>query len=115
MTTLENNEGKIQVSLEINDNLKQFYGNIHGGVIAGLLDSSIAVVVNQQLGPGEGATTVEMKINYLRPANKGTLRAEGRVIQKGRKIVVGQCEIRDDAENLVAFGTATFMITQLTQ
>ncbi|OLN30200.1 PaaI family thioesterase [Desulfosporosinus metallidurans] len=113
MTTIENTEGIIQVIMEINDNLKQFYGNVHGGAIAGLLDTSIAVAINQQLGSEEGAITVEMKINYLRPVNGGTLRAEGRVIQKGRNIIVGQSEIKDDADNLVAFGTATFMITKI--
>lgn len=113
MTTIEDIDGKIQIVMEINENLKQFYGNVHGGVIAGLLDSSIAVAVNQQLASGEGASTVEMKINYLRPVNGGTLKAEGKVIQKGRKIIVGQGEIKDDAGNMVAFGTATFMVTQL--
>lgn len=113
MTAIETTEGIIQVIMEINDNLKQFYGNVHGGAIAGLLDTSIAVAINQQLGSEEGAITVEMKINYLRPVNGGTLRAEGRVIQKGRKIIVGQSEIKDDADNLVAFGTATFMITKI--
>ncbi len=115
MTTIEGIDGKIQIAMEINEKLKQFYGNVHGGVIAGLLDSSIAVAVNQQLASGEGASTVEMKINYLRPANGGTLRAEGKVIQKGRKLIVGQGEVKDDAGNMVAFGTATFMITQLTR
>ncbi|MDQ7096814.1 PaaI family thioesterase [Desulfosporosinus sp. PR] len=112
MSTVEK-EGKIQVIMEIKDNLKQFYGNVHGGALAGLIDGSIAVAVNQALDPGVGASTVEMKINYLRPANTGTLRAEGKVIQKGRNIIVGQSEIKDDEGNLVAFGTATFMVTQL--
>ncbi|WP_407311057.1 PaaI family thioesterase [Desulfosporosinus sp. SB140] len=105
-------EGKTQIIMEINDNLKQFFGNVHGGVLAGLLDSSIAVAVNQQLDPEVGASTVEMNINYLRPVNVGTLRAEGKVIRKGRNLIVGQSEIKDDAGNLVAIGTATFMVTQ---
>ena len=113
MTTVPDVEGKAQVVLEVTKNLKQFYGNVHGGVIASLLDSSIAVAVNQQLDSGEGASTVEMKLNYLRPVSKGTLCAESKIIQRGRKIIVGQCEIKDDAGNMVAFGTATFIITKL--
>ena len=113
MTTVPDVEGKAQVVLEVTKNLKQFYGNVHGGVIASLLDSSIAVAVNQQLDSGEGASTVEMKLNYLRPVSKGTLWAESKIIQRGRKIIVGQCEIKDDAGNMVAFGTATFIITKL--
>lgn len=53
-------DGEIQVILEVTENLKQFYGNVHGGVIAGLLDSCIAMAVNQQLDSEHGASTVEM-------------------------------------------------------
>ena len=113
MTTEPGAVGKIQVVLKITEDLLQFYGNVHGGVLAGLMDSCIAVALNQQLDPGEGASTVELKINYLRSVNQGTLWAEGKVIQKGRKIIVGQGEIKDDAGNMIAFGTATFMVYQL--
>jgi uncharacterized protein (TIGR00369 family) len=113
MRTIADSEGKTQLIMDVHDNLKQYYGNVHGGVIAGLLDSSIAVAVNEVLSSDEGASTIEMKINYLRPVSKGTLRAEGRVIQKGRKIVVGHGEIKENEGNLVAVGTATFMISQL--
>ena len=111
MAIIKDPEGNTKVTLEIDENLKQFYGNLHGGAIAGLLDSTIAVALNQELGPEEGAITVEMKLNYLRPVNTGTLVGEGKVIQKGRKIIVGQGEIKDGAGNLIAFGTATFMVT----
>ena len=113
MQTVSDVDGKIGVVMEVTEELKQFYGNIHGGVIASLMDSAIAVAVNQQLDTGEGASTVEMKINYLRPANEGKLWAQGKLIQKGRKIIVGQGEIKDDAGQIVAFGTATFMVTQV--
>ncbi len=113
MTTEPGTDGKIQVVMKITEDAKQFYGNVHGGVLAGLMDSCMAVALNQQLDPGEGASTVELKINYLRSVNQGTLRAEGKVIQKGRKIIVGQGEIKDDAGNMIAFGTATFMVYQL--
>ena len=113
MTTETSPDGSIQVIVKITDELLQFYGNIHGGVIAGLMDSCIAVALNQQLDPRKGASTVEMKLNYLRPANKGFLRGQGQVIQMGRKIVVGQGEIRDEEGRLVAIGTATFAITDL--
>jgi len=111
MKTVTGNDGKTGVSLEVTEDLKQFYGNVHGGVMASLLDSAIAVAVNQELGSGQGAVTVEMKLNYLRPVNQGRLIAQGTVVQKGSKIIVGQGEIRDDAGRLAAFGTATFMIT----
>lgn len=115
METVADADGKTVVVMELTEDLKQIYGNIHGGAIAGLMDSTIAVAINQQLDPGEGASTVEIKINYLRPANTGKLWGKGKVIQKGRKIMVGQGEIKDDNGKLVAFGTATFMINKFSQ
>lgn len=113
MKTVSSVDGKIRVVMDITENLKQFYGNIHGGVISSLLDSSIGVAVNQQLDPGEGALTVELKLNYFRPVSEGKLWGEGKVIQRGKKIIVGHGEIKDDAGRMVAFGTATFMIIKL--
>jgi len=113
MTTVVGVDGITRIQLTVNENLKQFYGNLHGGVIAALIDSAIAVAVNQQLDPGEGASTVEIKINYLRSISEGTLWAEGKVIQKGRKIVVAQGEIKNEAGQILAVGTATFMVRQM--
>jgi len=110
MNVVDCSDGKMGVEIEVTEDLLQVYGNVHGGVIASILDSVIAVAINQQLAPGEGAVTVEMKLNYLRPVNKGRIRGIGTVIQKGRKIIVGQGEIMDDAGKTVAIGTATFMV-----
>lgn len=112
MTTVVGTDGITRVAMNLTEDLKQIYGNIHGGAFAGLMDSALAVAVNQQLDPGEGASTVELKINYLRSASEGTLWGEGKVIKKGRQIVVAQGEIKDDNGQMVAFGTATFMITK---
>jgi uncharacterized protein (TIGR00369 family) len=110
MKTVPSPDGNIEVVMTITADLKQYYGNIHGGVIASLFDSAVAVAINQQLDAGEGASTMEIKLNYFRPVSDGKLWAKGKVIHKGRKIVVGQGEIKNDAGQLVAFGTATFMI-----
>ncbi len=113
MKTVSSIDGKIRVVIDVTEDLKQFYGNVHGGVISSLLDSTIAVAVNQQLDPGEGASTVELKLNYFRPVSEGQLWGEGKVIQKGKRIIVGQGEIKDDAGRMVAFGTATFMVVKV--
>ena len=113
MTTVVGVDGKTRIQLTVNENLKQFYGNLHGGVTAALIDSAIAVAVNQQLDPGEGASTVEIKINYLSSISEGTLWGEGKVIKKGRNIVVAQGEIKNDAGKILAIGTATFMVYQM--
>ncbi len=113
MTTECSLDEKVQVVLKVTEDLKQFYGNVHGGVIAGLMDSCIAVAVNQQLNQNEGASTVGLKLDFLRSVNQGTLRAEGKVIKKGKNIIFGKGEIKDSEGNLIAYGTATFIINKI--
>ncbi|MDD4801570.1 MAG: PaaI family thioesterase [Syntrophomonas sp.] len=113
MTTVTDENGIIRVILDVTEELKQIYGNIHGGVISSMMDSTIAVALNQQLDPSEGASTVELKVNYFRPVNAGRLWGEGKVIHRGKRLLVGQGEIKDEAGRMVAFGTATFMIVKL--
>lgn len=113
MSTVVGVDGITRIQLTVHENLIQFYGNLHGGVIAAMIDSAIAVAINQELDPGEGASTVEIKINYLRAISEGTLWAEGKVIQKGRSIVVGQGELKDEAGQILAIGTATFKVRKM--
>lgn len=113
MTSECSGNEKVQVVLEVTEELKQIYGNVHGGAIAGLMDSCIAVAVNQQLNQDEGASTIGLKLDFLRSVNQGTLRAEGKVIKKGKNIIFGQGEIKDGTGNLVAHGTATFIINKI--
>lgn len=113
MSTETGPDGEIQAVMEISGELLQFYGNVHGGAIAGLMDTCIAIALNQQLDPEKGASTVEIKINYLRPVNKGKIIGKGKVIKMGKRMIVGQGEIFDEEGKMVAFGTATFIITDL--
>lgn len=113
MSSIVGVDGITRIQLTVSDELLQFYGNLHGGVIASVMDSAIAIAVNQQLDPGEGASTVELKINYLSSISGGTLWGEGKVIKKGRNIVVAQGEIKNDAGKILAFGTATFMVKKM--
>jgi uncharacterized protein (TIGR00369 family) len=57
-----------------------------------------------------GLTTVEMKLNYLAPAEKGKLVAQGRSIKMGRTLALGETYVRNGEGALVAHGTATMMV-----
>ena len=63
-------------------------GTVHGGVIATLLDSAMSCAVHTLLPAGSGYTTVEMKVNFVRPilADTGPLRCVGTVVHGGRRI-----------------------------
>lgn len=110
MKIVDCDDGKKGVELEVTEGLLQIYGNVHGGVLASILDSAIVVTLNQYLVLEDRAFTVEMKLNFLRPAKKGRILGVGTIIQKGRRIIVGQGEINDEEGKILAFGTATFMI-----
>jgi uncharacterized protein (TIGR00369 family) len=57
-----------------------------------------------------GLTTVEIKVNYLAPVQKGKLMVMGRCIKMGKTIALGEALVRDEGEKLIAHGTATMMV-----
>jgi uncharacterized protein (TIGR00369 family) len=69
----------------------------------------VAPVMREQLEEGETFTTLELKINFLKPVWKGKLRAEGRVIKGGRTVGLVECDITDDQQRLVARVSSTCM------
>ena len=93
----------------------EFYnpvGTVHGGFAATLLDSALACAIWSTVKAGEGSTTVELKLNMVRPllAESGPLRAEGRLIHRGRSIATSEGDIKDRGGKLYAHATTTCMI-----
>ena len=87
-------------------------GTVHGGYAATLLDSCMACAVHTHLQPGQGYTTVEFKINLVRPmtAETGEVRAEGRTINVGRQLATAEGYLYDPAGKLLAHGMTTCII-----
>ena len=87
-------------------------GTVHGGVIATLLDSAMSCAVHTLLPAGSGYTTVEMKVNFVRPilADTGPLRCVGTVIHGGRRIATAEGKLVDTNGKLYAHGTTTCLI-----
>jgi uncharacterized protein (TIGR00369 family) len=93
----------------------QFYnpiGTVHGGWAATLLDSAAGCAIFATLDMGDRWTTLELKINYVRALSKdtGLLRAEGRVIHRGRTVATSEADLKDGAGRLYAHASATCMI-----
>jgi uncharacterized protein (TIGR00369 family) len=90
-------------------------GSIHGGWTATLLDSCMACAVHTTVPKGQGYTTVEFKLNLVRPItpDTGPLRAEGRVINAGRTIGTSDGRLVDANGKLYAHGTETCLIFPL--
>ena len=84
-------------------------GTLHGGVICDLVDGAMGCAHASQLDEGETFTTLELKINYLKPVWSGHLVAEGKVIKAGRTIGLVEGRVTDESGSLVAFATSTCM------
>ena len=82
-------------------------GALHGGALMAFADSLGAVCAFLNLPEGAGTSTIESKTNFLRGATAGTVRASTRPIHVGRRTIVVQTELRDDAGKLVALTTQT--------
>ena len=87
-------------------------GTVHGGIAATLLDSALGCAVFSTLQKGEGWTTLELKVNFVRPITKdtGPMRAEGRLIHRGRSVATSEGDLKDRAGKLYAHATTTCMI-----
>jgi uncharacterized protein (TIGR00369 family) len=87
-------------------------GTVHGGYAATLLDSCMACAVHTHLQAGQGYTTVEFKVNLVRPmtAETGEVRAEGRTVNVGRQLATAEGYLYDAAGTLLAHGTTTCII-----
>ncbi|WP_368744423.1 PaaI family thioesterase [Desertibaculum subflavum] len=86
-------------------------GTVHGGWVATLLDSCMTCAVHATLPAGQACTTVEMKVNFVRPLSEaiGEVRAEGRVIHAGKTISTAEGKLTDAKGTLLAHGSTTVM------
>lgn len=87
-------------------------GVAHGGFAATLLDSALGCAVHATLPAGDGYTTLEFKVNLVRAITKdtGPLRAEGRIVHRGRTVATAEADLKDSSGKLYAHATTTCMI-----
>ena len=87
-------------------------GTVHGGFAATLLDSALGCAIFTMLAKGEAWTTLELKLNLVRPISQdtGPVRAEGRIIHRGRTVATADGTIKDLAGKLYAHASTTCMI-----
>src|SRR5262245_20373890 len=86
-------------------------GTLHGGILCDLADAAMGMACASRLDEGESFTTVELKINYLRPVTDGLLEARARVVHGGKSVVYLECEVLSlPQEKLVAKSTSTCLV-----
>ena len=87
-------------------------GAVHGGFALTLIDSACGCAVHTELEAGIGYTTVETKVNFVRPIapESGTIRCEGRVLSRGRTSATAEARLISADGKLLAHGTSTLII-----
>jgi uncharacterized protein (TIGR00369 family) len=101
--------GSAAVVIEADDRHANVMGVTHGGLLFVLADTAAGLAHLGLLADGEAGTTVEMKINFLRPVWRTRLRAEAHTIQRGGTLSLLECDVRDSNGCLVARAMATMM------
>ncbi|WP_455272176.1 PaaI family thioesterase [Rhizobium herbae] len=87
-------------------------GTVHGGWAATIMDSALGCAVMTTLKPGEAYTTVEFKVNLVRPLlpGMGEVFCEGKIVHRGRTLATSEAWLKDKNGKLLAHGTETCAI-----
>jgi uncharacterized protein (TIGR00369 family) len=102
--------GEATMSLAVEERHANPMGTVHGGILCDLADGAMGMAFASTLDEGESFTTLELKINYLRPFWTGKLTARGRVVHRGRSVGLTECDVEDDEGRLVARASSTCMV-----
>jgi uncharacterized protein (TIGR00369 family) len=82
-------------------------GTLHGGVLCDVADAAMGTAYGTRLADGESFTTLELKINFLRPVWDARLLATAQVVSAGATVGVVECDITDEEGRLVARASCT--------
>jgi len=106
----ESGGGRAVVTLQAGPQHTNPMGTMHGGILCDIADAAMGIAFASTLGAGESFTTVDLKINFLRPVRQALLRAEGRVVHRGRTIGYAECDVLDENGKLIAKSNSTCLV-----
>jgi uncharacterized protein (TIGR00369 family) len=109
LTLIRNGTGRATVEFEASERYANPMGTLHGGVLCDIVDAAMGAAYRSTLAEGETFTTIELKINFLRPVWTGKLWAEARIVRSGQTIGLVECDIFDQQQRLVARASSTCM------
>jgi acyl-CoA thioesterase len=104
-------DGDFVLELELRPDHMSRAERAHGGVLFSLLDTALGRAIIEQLPEGRGCATVEMKINYFRPVQHGTIRAQARMKELTRSLAYAEGEIVNAEGKILARASGTFFLT----
>jgi uncharacterized protein (TIGR00369 family) len=101
--------GRVVMEMEAGPQHTSPLATVHGGVLCDLADAAMGMAYASSLDEGESFTTLELKINFLKPVWSGKLTAAGQVVKSGRTVGLVECDVHDDKQALVARASSTCM------
>ena len=109
---VEAESGRVVITAQPNDGHLNPAGTVHGGLSATLLDSCMGLAIQSTLEKGVGSTTLEIKISFVRAITPetGLIRAEGTVLNCGRRVGTAEGRVTDSKGRLLVHGTTTCLI-----
>jgi uncharacterized protein (TIGR00369 family) len=99
--------GAATVEIDVDERFWNPMGTLHGGILVDIADAAMGLAYAAALNDDETFTTVELKINYLRPFKEGHLKAVAKTVHHGRTIGLVDCEILDDRGKVIARCSST--------
>jgi uncharacterized protein (TIGR00369 family) len=107
---IEYEKGRTKIAFESGPQHANPMGTLHGGILCDVADAAMGTAVATTLNEGETLTTIELKINFLKPVWSAKLTAKGTVVRRGRTICLVECDVTDEKGSLVARASSTCMI-----
>jgi uncharacterized protein (TIGR00369 family) len=103
----------VTIDCKLRPELMNAHGVLHGGVTATMADAAVGIAITTRLGR-PAATTVEMKLNYMRPVTGGKITARAYLLRMGSTLCIGRVDLFNDTKELVAVALVTYMLIKTT-
>ena len=101
--------GRVVMEMDAGPQHANPMGTVHGGILCDLADAAMGMAYASTLDEGETFTTLELKINFLKPVWTGRLIGTGRLVKAGHTVGLVECDVHDDKDRLVARASSTCM------
>ena len=108
-----NDDETVDVTMQVDERHHNPMGTVHGGMACVIADAAMGLTFSRTLEPNQTFATVELKVSFIRPVIKTTLRAEGKLVKRGSRVGFLDCEIFDHRRRIVGTGSCTCLITDL--
>ena len=105
-------EGECIMRLDVGPEHQSTAERVHGGVFFTMVDTAMGRAVISKLPDGRGCATIEAKINFFRPVQRGVLEARATCVNLSRRTAYTEADLHDAEGRLIARATGTFMLTE---